>query len=107
MILVYADDLLMFGSTSTVVEISAELCCCFPLTDGASDYLGIEFKISNDNVHVHQEAYVAKVVAEAGFRGCRPVTAPLTTDYTAADFDAPAGADPRAANTIDSPHANG
>ena len=67
----------------------------------------IEFKIPNDNAHVHQEAYVAKVVAEAGFGGCRPVTTPVTTDYTAADFDAPAGADPCAANTIDSPHVNG
>ena len=35
------------------------------------------------------------------------MTTPLTTDYTAADFDAPAGADPFAANTIDFPHANG
>ena len=37
----------------------------------------------------------------------RPVTTPLTTDYTTADFDAPVDADPCAANTIDFPHANG
>ena len=56
---------------------------------------------------MHQDAYVAKVAAEARFGGCRLVTTPLTTDYTAADFDAPAGADPNTANSIDFPHANG
>jgi hypothetical protein len=106
-ILVYVDDLLVFGSISTVTEVSAALRARFPLTDGASDYLGIEFEISDNAVHVHQEAYVVKVVEEAGFGGCRPVTTPLTTDYTAADFDAPAGADSNAANTIDFPHVNG
>ena len=35
------------------------------------------------------------------------MTTPLTADYAAADFDAPAGADPCAANTIDSPHVSG
>ena len=93
-ILVYVDDLLVFASTSTVADISAALRDCFPLTDGAPDYLGIEFEISDSVVHVHQGGYVAKVVTEAGFGGCRPVMTPLTMDYTAADFDAPAGADP-------------
>ena len=63
-ILVYAGDLFVFGSTSTVAEVSAELRGRFPRTDGVSDYIGIELKISNDNVQVHQAAYVAKVVAE-------------------------------------------
>ena len=31
---------------------------------------------------------------------------PLTTDYTAADFDAPAGADPNAVSALDFSHAN-
>ena len=35
------------------------------------------------------------------------MTTPPTTDYTAADFDAPAGADSNAASTIDFPHVNG
>ena len=78
--LVYVDDLLVFGSTSTVAEISAALRDRFPLTDGASDYLSIEFEISDNAAHVHQEAYVAKVVTETRFGGCRPVTTPLTTD---------------------------
>ena len=106
-ILVYVNDLLVFGSESTVAEVSRGLRARFPLTDGASDYLGIEFAISDKSVHVHQETYVDKVVAEAGFGGCKPVTTPLTTDYTAADFDAPAGADPNAANSIDFPRVNG
>ena len=105
-IFVYVDGLLVFGSTSAVSEVSAALRTRFPLADGASDYPGIEFKISNNNVHVHQEAYAANAVAEAGFGGRRPVTMPLTTGHTAADFDAPAGADPNAANTIDFPHVN-
>ena len=103
-ILVYVGDLLVLGSTSTVAEISAGLRDRFPLTDGASDYLGTEFEISDNVVHVHQEAYVAKVVTEAGFGGCWPVAAPLTMGYTAVDFDAPAGADSNAASTIDFPH---
>ena len=56
---------------------------------------------------MHQEAYVAKVVTETGFDGRRPATTPITTDYTAVDFDAPAGADPNAVSTIDFPHVNG
>ena len=63
MILVYVDDLPVFGSTSTVSEISAAPRDRFPHTYGASDYLGIEFGISGNNVHMHQEAYVAKLVA--------------------------------------------
>ena len=38
----------------------------FPLTDGASDYLDIEFKISSSGVHAHQATYVPKIVGEAG-----------------------------------------
>ena len=44
-ILVYDKDLIVFGSTSVVSEDSAAHRARFPLTDGASDYLGIEFKI--------------------------------------------------------------
>ena len=106
-ILVHVDDLLVFGSTSTVSEVFAALRTRFLLTGGVSDYLGIEFKISSNSFHVHHEAYVAKIVAEAGFGEYRPRTTPLTTDYTAADFEAPAGADPNTAKIIDFPHANG
>ena len=35
------------------------------------------------------------------------MTMSLTTAYTGADFDAPAGVDPCAPNTIDLPHVNG
>ena len=62
MILVYVDGLLVFGSTSAVAEISVVLLDRFPLTGGASDYLGTEFEISDSVAHVHQEAYVAKVI---------------------------------------------
>ena len=106
-ILVYVGDLLVFGSAYTVSEIPAALRVRFLLTDGASGYLGIEFKISGNNTHVYQEVYVAKVVAEAEFGGCRPVMTPPTTDYTAVDFDTPVGADQNANSTIDFPHANG
>ena len=48
------------SAVSTVLRVR------FPLTDGVSDYLGIEFKNSNGGVHVHLAAYVAKVAKEAG-----------------------------------------
>ena len=76
----------------------------FPLTDGASDYLGTEFKVSANNAHVHQEAHVAKFFTEAGYGGRRPMATPLTTDDTAADFDASKGTDPNTANTLEFPH---
>ena len=63
-ILVYADDLLVFGVTSAASEISAALRGRVSPTDGASDYLGVELEISGIDAHVHQEAYAAKVVAE-------------------------------------------
>ena len=56
---------------------------------------------------MHQEAYIAKVVAEAGYGGYRLMTPPFTADYTAADVYAPAGADQNAARTIYFPRTNG
>ena len=106
MILVHVDDLLVFCPTPALSGVSAVLRVRFPLTDDASDYLGIEFNISANNAHMYQYIYVAKVVTETGFGGCRSMTAPLTTDYTAVDFDAPAGVDPNTASTINFPHVN-
>ena len=44
-------------------------------------------------------AYVDKIVAEAGLACYKPVTTPLVTDYTTADFEAPTGACPNTIST--------
>ena len=99
--LTQSEDAEQFNTNTFLLRVEKN---CY---DGALDYIDVGYKTSNDNVHVHQEAYVAGVVTEAGFGGCRPVTTPLIAAYTAAGFGAPAGADPCTANTIDFPHVNG
>jgi hypothetical protein len=50
---------------------------------------------------------VKKVVESNGYGDCNPACTPLTTDFTAADRDAPRGADAGAAARLDFRHANG
>ena len=89
----YVGDLLVFCSASVVSKVFAALCARLPLIDGASDYIGNELEVPASDVHAHHEAYVTKTVGEASFGGCMPTMTPLTTDYTAANFDDPANAD--------------
>ena len=106
-ILVYVDDLLVVGSTILKKHVIDKLKARFPLTEGGDDYLGLEIEASPGVIHVHQGTYVKKVVETNGYGDCKPACTPLTTDFTAADRDAPAGADAGAAARLDFRHANG
>jgi hypothetical protein len=106
-ILVYVDDLLVAGSTTLKKQIINALKARFPLTEGGEDYLGLEIDASPGVIKVHQGTYVKKVVETNGYGDCKPACTPLTTDFTAADRDAPAGAEAGAAARIDFRHANG
>ena len=105
-ILVYVDDLLVVGLTILKARIIEKLKDRFPLIEGGGDYIDLKIDASPGVIHVHQGNYVKRVVDTNGCGDCKPACTPLTTDFTAADRGALAGADAGAAARLDFRHAN-
>lgn len=91
-ILVYVDDLLITGSTPTLIEDAKRtLHSHFKMKDlgDLRYFLGIEVMRSKGGILLNQRKYSLKLISEVGLSGARPASTPLETNHklTIVDFD--------------------
>lgn len=78
-IVVYVDDLLIFGSATTVVVLKKMLSELFTVTDlGKCQYfLGIKIQRTQKGLFLSQGAYIERIIRGAGMESAKPATTPL------------------------------
>ena len=90
-VLAHVDDLLVLGTEALWLWARTQLASRFPITEGGSDYLGIEYEHTRGRVHVHQATYSAKVATRYGYASAHAPLSPLPNDWTPANSE-PSGA---------------
>jgi virulence-associated protein VapD len=79
-IVIYVDDLLIFGFNLDVIsKIQEALRVKFKMTDlrTLSHYLGMEISVKNDVIILTQKNYMLKILIKFGMADCNPVTTPM------------------------------
>ena len=78
-ILIYVDDLLILGPSSTQIDaLVKSLCKLFTLRDlgTASHFLGIEFRPCNNGFFLTQGHYIASILKRLNMTQCKPLATP-------------------------------
>jgi histone deacetylase 1/2 len=91
--LVYVDDIVLVGSSSSAVDRLVQLLSCtFPIKDlGRLEYfLGIEAAYISDGMILTQHKHALDLLHRANMEQCRPVTTPMSyTDKLSRDLGEP------------------
>lgn len=96
-ILVYVDDLIISGSTSTAIQMFKDyLSTCFHMKNlGPVKYfLGIEIERNPTDIYLCQRKYATDIVEEMGLLGCRPAGSPIDQNHKLALADGDLLGDP-------------
>jgi histone deacetylase 1/2 len=95
--LVYVDDIIIAGSTSTVVDrLVQSLSESFPIKDmGKLDYfLGLEAAYTSGGMTLTQRKYALDLLHRVNMENCNPTSTPLSaSEHLARDTGTPLGAD--------------
>ncbi|KAM3964295.1 uncharacterized protein ACR2FA_001787 [Aphomia sociella] len=80
----YVDDGLVAASNKTLIDnFLKDLKTKFSITTKPVSYfLGIEIKVREDGIKIHQKSYVNKILRRFGMESCRPVITPIVKDMS-------------------------
>lgn len=83
-LLVYVDDVLLFGLGEDVERVSKRLSEIFTVTDlgRCSHFLGVKVDYRNDGVFMSQSAYVHKIIETANMSNAKFTKNPLPLSHT-------------------------
>ena len=96
----YVDDIILGSSNETVVKfIKTSLAKRFNMKDFGkiSNFLGMEFEVSDNAIKVHQSQYVAKILERFKMADCNPKSIPCDLSVAKLDLntDSPDLEDPK------------
>ena len=83
-IVVWVDDLIICASDMVLMNsIKQKFNDNFKMKDlgQISNFLGIEFDVSNDGIKMHQTKYAKKILDRFGMNNCKTKKTPLTSRY--------------------------
>ena len=98
MVVVYVDDLLVTGSSlGMIIDFKKDMAAKFDMTDlgKLSYYLGIEVTQRKGSIVLSQEKYAARIIKEAGMKGCNSTQIPMDEGLKLGKADEEKGVDER------------